>query len=899
MAVGRRTSRSPTRRSPRRSGRVRVPEQEAGDLLALEALDQSGLAVNSSGVFVRYLEVSPPNPLIMGEREREQLAAALRRLISRLRGGQWLQFYVETRPVQLGRLLERLRGEVRAFAGEPPSGTGAGTDALALARWRLYAAMEDSLRRHADEQAAVQQRVVVVVPTLPRPGSLRERVEQLPAGTRLLSASLDRDLGAHRRAARQSLAHTDAIRTELEAAGMSARLLNGEEVAALIWRRFNPTRADAGRGRLGELEIAGELDGPADADEARQAASRLREQLARSPIDFSSSRHHAVIDRDAEQVIYAKNTAETTELGWLLGAMMTAQPYVLSVFVHALDRGRERTRLKLSYRRTFMLNRTAEAKGRVPDFDRYAQEQESELLLREMAGADRARVWRVSVYQAIRAPGPEPDLAALSEAVDYCAEQMTASSDCKVSRGEFQQERLWPATLPLARDTAGCSRKYVTRNAADTIPLLGMRVGSPQGIGFALSQPGRTVELLDPYDRSHANQTMLINGKSGAGKTMTGSAILGRCLAMGARAFVLDRAGHYEILTRLVDGARHIHLGADDSPWAINPWDLEDPASPSAEKVTFLKSLHGLIMGEQGLTVLERAQLDRAIRDVYARAALTGQRARESMLYEVLIERSEAEKRDGNPDLARTLRDLAERISEFCADGSYAYLLDRDTNVPPDSSLVVFDTRSCPKELLRVAMFQILEYVKQTVKTHYDGAKAIRARPDAPMFAGRSVVLIDEAWHLVGRQETGEYANDLAKRARHWGLFLIAISQQLSDFDTEHGRALIRNSTMQLLLQQHADEIPHLQEMLRLSDQEARIVERLKTVKGKGAPMLWINGERGRGEVELKLGWLEYWAYTSDPLRDVPVRDAMIERCGGDVWQAIAELAKHGIGETA
>ena len=391
---------------------------------------------------------------------------------------------------------------------------------------------------------------------------------------------------------------------------------------------------------------------------------------------------------------------------------------------------------------------------------------------------------------------------------------------------------------------------------------------------------------------------MLINGKSGAGKTVTGSAILGRCLAMGARGFVLDRAGHYEILTRLVDGARHIHLGADDSPWAINPWDLEDPASPSAEKVTFLKSLHGLIMGEQGLTVLERAQLDRAIRDVYTRAALTGQRARESLLYEVLIERSEAEKRDGNPDLARTLRNLAERISEFCADGSYAYLLDRDTNVPPDSPLVVFDTRSCPKELLRVAMFQILEYVKQTVKTHYDNAKAIRARPDAPMFAGRSVVLIDEAWHLVGRQETGEYANDLAKRARHWGLFLIAISQQLSDFDTEHGRALIRNSTMQLLLQQHADEIPHLQEMLRLSDQEARIVERLKTVKGKGAPMLWINGERGRGEVELKLGWLEYWAYTSDPLRDVPIRDAMIERCGGDVWQAIAELAKHGIGET-
>ena len=47
-----------------------------------------------------------------------------------------------------------------------------------------------------------------------------------------------------------------------------------------------------------------------------------------------------VVEFSLFQVIYANTTAETTELGWLLGAMMTAQPYVLSVFVHALDRGR-------------------------------------------------------------------------------------------------------------------------------------------------------------------------------------------------------------------------------------------------------------------------------------------------------------------------------------------------------------------------------------------------------------------------------------------------------------------------------------------------------------------------------------------------------------------------------
>jgi hypothetical protein len=162
------------------------------------------------------------------------------------------------------------------------------------------------------------------------------------------------------------------------------------------------------------------------------------------------------------------------------------------------------------------------------------------------------------------------------------------------------------------------------------------------------------------------------------------------------------------------------------------------------------------------------------------------------------------------------------------------------------------------------------------------------------MFAGKTVLLIDEAWHLVGRRETGEYANDLARRARHLGLFLVVISQQLSDFSTEHGLALIRNSTMQLLLNQHPDEIPFVRDALQLSEEEAALVGRLQTVKGSYSQLFWVNGTRGRGRVALRVGPTEYWCFTSDPLRDAPLREAAIERHGGDVWSAIRELATAG-----
>jgi TraG P-loop domain len=883
----------------RRSGKSENPGEgraaggEAGDLLAIEAIDRSGLIVTSEAAFVRILQVTPPNPMILAAEERQDLAAAFCHLISRLRPEQTLQFYVEARPMNLERILAAARSQVSAWAGEPAVALGRDGDPLAASRWRLHAAMEESLRLHCDEQAAVQLNAYVVVPCVPVGRSTRAILNELrPGRWKLPVAPLERNWSEHRRAVRQSLAHADAIRAELEAISMPTRFLNGEEVATLLWSRFNPTSADSHR-RAPRVaaELFGELDEVEERERARAAATRLREQIARASLDFGRSRHFAEIDRDVEQTIYAATTADATTMGWLTGAMLTWQPFTLSVYAHALDRGRERRRVKRGYRRLFVVNRTAEAKGRVPDFDRYTQEHESEDLLNEMAGHERTSLFRVSIYQSLRAPGPEPELPALEEAVDYCADQIESMSDCRVNRGEFQQYELWPSTLPLGRDVAGRTRRYATRNVGDTVPLIGMGCGSPDGIPFAFSDPGRTLEHLNPYDPTHSNYTMLINGRSGSGKTMTANVVVSRCIAQGARAFVLDRAGHYEVLTKLVDGGQQVDIGADNSPYAINPWDVPDPADVSLEKISFLVALHGVMMGDEGLTTLERSQLGAAIRAVYARATREGMAPHESMLRDELLRRSEEEKALEAIDVAAVLRNLAERLGEFCGEGSYAYLLDRETTVPEDCPIVVFDTRRCPEILLKPVMFSILEYVTRAIERHRAAFADLSSRAGAPMFAGKTVLLIDEAWHLVGRRETGEYANELARRARHLGLFLIVISQQLSDFDSEHGLALIRNSTMQMLLHQHPDEVSFVREALGLSEEEAALVGRLKTVKGSHAQIFWVNGTRGKGRVALRIGPTEYWCFSSDPLSDVPLREAKVEELGGDLWAAIGRLA--------
>lgn len=299
-----------------------------------------------------------------------------------------------------------------------------------------------------------------------------------------------------------------------------------------------------------------------------------------------------------------------------------------------------------------------------------------------------------------------------------------------------------------------------------------------------------------------------------------------------------------------------------------------------------------MLLGDGGMTTHERSQLDACIQEVYRRAATDGTPPRESVLQEVLRSHAADAKSEGSAELGVLLDSLADRLSLFCGEGSYAYLLDRETTVPSDPTLVVFDTRRLPEVMLTPVVFVLTEYVKRQIEAYRDASVELASRPDAPMFAGRTLMAIDETWALIGRQETGSYIQDLARRSRHLGLFLIATSQHLSDFNTEHGLALLRAATMQLFLRLHPEELEYVSDALRLSEAEVGLISRLKTVKGRFSQAFWVNGTRGRGQVSLRVGGMELWAATSDPVKDAPLRAATIERHGGNIWRALTELAE-------
>src|ERR1035438_2722080 len=145
------------------------------------------------------------------------------------------------------------------------------------------------------------------------------------------------------------------------------------------------------------------------------------------------------------------------------------------------------------------------------------------------------------------------------------------------------------------------------------------------------------------------------------------------------------------------------------------------------------------------------------------------------------------ERGEGSVGIAESLRNLSMRLNNYIGDGPYAYLADRPTTIPADAPLVVFDTRSIPDAKAAAALFVICEHVKsriaRTRQQHLAGESPKHA------WAGKSFLVVDEAWKLIERPSTGRWFNEFCRRSRHYALWLIAISQQLSDFDNEHGRS--------------------------------------------------------------------------------------------------------------
>jgi len=375
-----------------------------------------------------------------------------------------------------------------------------------------------------------------------------------------------------------------------------------------------------------------------------------------------------------------------------------------------------------------------------------------------------------------------------------------------------QMEQGLNSTLPQFTDQLQVRRNMNTGALATSFPFTSADLTQENGILYGINMHNNGLVLFDRFSLENAN--MVVFAKSGAGKSFAVKLEAVRSMMMGTEVVIIDPENEYERLCDAVGGS-YIRMSLN-STTRVNPFDLpqvldkEDGDNALRSNLITLHGLMRLMMGG-ALSPNEEADLDQALIDTYAKAGITGDPLTHQTppptindLYETLLHMQ-----GSGPSMAQRLRKYTT--------GTFAGIFSQQSNVDINNSMVVFNIRDLEDELRPVAMYIVLNHIWN--KTKSDKRK-------------RNLI-IDEAWQLLKYQDSANFMFSLAKRARKYYLGLTTISQDVEDMmSSQTGRAIVSNSSMQLLLKQSTSAVDVLSAVFKLTGEEKKRLSQFPVGQG-------------------------------------------------------------------
>ncbi|MBU4298807.1 hypothetical protein KJ636_02095 [Patescibacteria group bacterium] len=275
-----------------------------------------------------------------------------------------------------------------------------------------------------------------------------------------------------------------------------------------------------------------------------------------------------------------------------------------------------------------------------------------------------------------------------------------------------------------------------------------------------------------------------------------------RSLMLGVDCIIVDPENEYKLLVEAVGGS-FINISLA-SPSHINPFDLpilkedEKPEDVLRTNIINLIGLMRLMLG--GLSPEEDGILDRAITETYAAKDITPFSNPATWPEKIpLIEDLESVLggMEGTDSLIKRLRKFTK--------GTYAQFFNQQTNVSCNKSLVVFGIRDMEDELRPMAMFIVMRYIWNKVRSE----------------TKKRILVIDEAWWLMQKEDSASFLYGMCKRARKYWLGITTITQDVNDFmKSNYGQAIIANSSLQFLMKQSTATMDVVQKTFNLTEGE-------------------------------------------------------------------------------
>ena len=486
-------------------------------------------------------------------------------------------------------------------------------------------------------------------------------------------------------------------------------------------------------------------------------------------VDFN----HIKIDERFYKTFYVVGYPRYVSANWLYGLITFDHPLYISMYVYPTESKNvlEELKRKIGEMEATIDNDIKD--GKVVDPTVQVAIDDALALQAELAkGAE--RFFQLGFYITIPADSKE-QLDQLSKQVESVLASLLV-----VSRpATLEMEEGFKSTLPMFYDKLSVWRNMDSTSLAMTFPFSTASLTRNEGILYGVNQHDSSLIIFDRFTLENANSVIL--GKSGGGKSFMVKLEALRLLSMDVDVIIVDPENEYKKLAESV-GGEFVEFSVK-SQYKINPFDLvKDSKEPDElqNKILDLHSLMRVMMGD--LTPSQDALLDRALVAVYQQKGITQDSSTFNNeaplledLFKVFLGMETAESKE-----------LAGRLEKYVK-GSAAGIFNERSNFDIKNKFTVFGIRDLEENLRPVAMYIVLDYIWNTIR---------RTRK-------KRILIVDEAWYLIKNKDSGAYLFNFAKRSRKYLLGLTTVTQDVEDFiATSEGRAIITNSSLQIILKQ-------------------------------------------------------------------------------------------------
>lgn len=536
-----------------------------------------------------------------------------------------------------------------------------------------------------------------------------------------------------------------------------------------------------------------------------KGVSTLRDLIAPSSIEIHSS--YFRLGTKYGRTLYVYGYPRSIYTGWLSPLINIDEVLDVSMYIYPVE-----SQVVLNNLRKKVTQLEASAsinseKGRVRDPALEAAINDAEEL-RDQIQVGAERFFRFGLYVTLWADSMD-ELNFVQQKIETIFGQQMVFSKVASS----QQEQGLNSTVPQMSDQLQIRRNMNTGAISTSFPFTSADLTDNTGILYGINMHNNGLVIFDRYKLENAN--MVVFAKSGAGKSFTVKLEALRTMMLGTEVIIIDPENEYQKLADAVGGS-YIRLSLN-SQTRINPFDLprviDSDEADDALRAN-LVTLHGLFRlmlgGSQvtaagvamsALTPVEEADLDQALIDTYARVGITSDPLTHNSpppviadLYDTLVHMG-----GSGPSLAQRLRKYTT--------GTFAGIFSQQSNIDINNPMVVFNIRDLEDELRPVAMYIVLSHIWNITRTDQK----------------KRMLIVDEAWQLMKYDDSANFLFSLAKRARKYYLGLTTITQDVEDFmSSKMGRAIVANSSMQLLLKQSSSAVDVLSDVFKLTEEEKK-----------------------------------------------------------------------------